>query len=196
MSTIAKRLREIAERMPTAVQFGAGYALNQDKKALLSIIEELEAAPAADAVPDLPEHEAKHEAEIVLDLQCLARDGEAGFWPRSIARATLGMLQRRDTTIAALQAQIASLRAQTRRAEDVVEAAKHRIAELETRQVPLWFLAECDGDDEAWSDAQDAYEKAAGCLRGHLEWRDRVRAAVRSLLAAPSNPTTQPPEGR
>lgn len=48
-----------------------------------------------------------------------------------------------------------------------------------------WFLDESLAqDDDVWLAAADAYEGAAGCLRGHLEWRDRVRAAVKVLISA------------
>lgn len=77
-----------------------------------------------------------------------------------------------------------------REAKEVVERFKATDACIADSR--LWFLSEVDGDDDAWSDdawsdADDAYRKAAGCLRGHLEWRDRVRAAVRVLIA------TKPP---
>jgi hypothetical protein len=73
-----------------------------------------------------------------------------------------------------------------------VAALQARISALEAGReeaLPEWILDEDQPEsmeqqiDDAWERAADAYEKAAGCLRGHLEWRDRVRAAIRALIA-------------
>lgn len=82
------------------------------------------------------------------------------------------------------ETQALELSAQAQHAEDVADAARERIAALEAS---TWFLADetTVDQDEAWLDAAEAYEKAAGVLRGHLEWRDRVRAAVRVLMNDP-----------
>jgi hypothetical protein len=65
-----------------------------------------------------------------------------------------------------------------------VEAVKTRGKDDSPIVAPLWFLADesTDAKDDVWADAAEAYTKAAGRLRGHLEWRDRLRAAVRVLL--------------
>lgn len=76
-------------------------------------------------------------------------------------------------------------------AQAALRAKDARIAELEAQ---TWFLSDetTIDQDDAWLDAAEAYESAAGMLRGHLEWRDRVRAAVRVLISAGRSARTEP----
>lgn len=71
------------------------------------------------------------------------------------------------------------------------DVATNGVAAVKTRgkddspiATPLWFLADesTDAQDDVWMDAADAYNRTARGLRGHLEWRDKIRAAVRVLL--------------
>lgn len=189
MSTIAKRLRELVS---TANETTKGAVM----RAVLKVAAELEAAPAADAVPVAGHLPGRHRASCAMydpvpDCCDCGAKGDA-------------LVRQRDhlSAIAALQAQIASLRAQAQHAEDVVEAAKDRIdeltAELEARKVPnreafeMWFASSRRsrgaGKRPTFARLPDDTYADDHTQRHWWTWQ--------CALAAPSNPTTQPPEGR
>lgn len=167
MSTIAKRLREIADKCKRhRHQPPTSY---EDGEELCRIASELETAPAEDAVPvvatvyrngtgvfghatllerwedgsrSLPigSHRLVTEADHLSAIAALR--ARLNAWVKAAAETgallpdATGMPRATASTVG-LQAQIATLRAQAKHAEDVVEAAKHRIAELQARQVTL-----------------------------------------------------------
>lgn len=206
MTTIPQRLRDIAKHIHEC-------GLTMDSRRLKGIAAELE-APAADAVPVVA-----YEFEHTRGHRTLHPAAEVGVAYRDTAKAVHALVNQRDhlATVSALQGRITSLEADLAHAQARINDLEHqkeidaeqgnvsvahyasvlrqlsdaqaRINELEARQ---WFLSDetDDAQDDVWSDAAYAYAKAAGCLRGHLEWRDRIRAAVRVLIASVPHPDT------
>lgn len=198
MNTITQRLREIA--VDIGQQNMAAYVK------LRAIASELEAQPAGDeAIEALIEESdgAWHEDQFRIDaadLMRLLRNATALSSQRGIEAPAADApelpkpydLQHDD---AGMPHTLFTAPQMREYAAATVAALQARINALEARQVPLWFLDEEQPESVeedvyyAWAHAHDAYHAAAGALRGHLEWRDRVRAAVRVLVAAaPSLP--------
>lgn len=158
MTTIPQRLREIAQAMVAPYPEYGMPPSPYDMARLIKAIAAELEAPAADAVP------------VVAYLYEDAHGNQYLHQAHNTAWVAppQPLIRKSDHTAS-------------------VWSLQDRINALEARQ---WFLADetDDSQDGAWSDAADAYAKAAGCLRGHLEWRDRIRAAVRVLIAG-SNPS-------
>ena len=146
------------------------------------------AQPAGDAaLPVVAGND--HEANVLRELQAIANDGDGEFWPTMVAIGALGIIGRQQANYAALErcatglqadlvedrnriasmrtewgAEVAALTAQARHAEDCLDAAKARIAELEPLSVTHIMLDIVPGD----GDGYEVYAKSVADVEAVL----------------------------